>query len=484
MSRHLWLFALTVALASLAAPASAHVGSPDVYFEGTAGPYRLLVAIRTPPVVPGVAGIEVRVLDGDAREVHVVPLRLTGPGADFAPVPDRATQSPDDPRFYTANLWMRTAGAWRVRVTVDGSGGRHELAVPVDAVASRTLEMSPGVLAVLAPLGLFLAFGFIAIVGAGSGEAQMEPGAPMPPGRRRRAWISRAVATVFVALMLVLGNWWWTTEADAYARYIYKPMEVRAAVQPDARLRLALHDPGWLSFRVTDDLVPDHGHAMHLFLVREPEIDRLLHLHPQQLESGDFEQVLPDTAAGRYRVFADIVHATGFPETMVTTVTLAGGGNGSVTGDDSAADAPARVAPDGAVLLADGGRMVWSDRPASLRAKQPQILTFTVQDAAGQPAQDLEPYMGMPGHAIVLKRDLSVFAHVHPSGTAAMPSLTLAAAGLASAPTSHDQHAMHAARPSVVTFPYGFPTAGDYRVFVQVKRAGRVQTGVFDVRVD
>jgi hypothetical protein len=43
---------------------------------------------------------------------------------------------------------------------------------------------------------------------------------------------------------------------------------------------------------------------------------------------------------------------------------------------------------------------------------------------------------------------------------------------------------MHVARPSVVTFPYGFPTAGDYRVFVQVKRSGRVQTGVFDVRVD
>jgi hypothetical protein len=34
-----------------------------------------------------------------------------------------------------------------------------------------------------------------------------------------------------------------------------------------------------------------------------------------------------------------------------------------------------------------------------------------------------------------------------------------------------------------VSFPYGFPKAGDYRIFVQIKRAGQVQTGVFDARV-
>jgi hypothetical protein len=36
---------------------------------------------------------------------------------------------------------------------------------------------------------------------------------------------------------------------------------------------------------------------------------------------------------------------------------------------------------------------------------------------------------------------------------------------------------------SEVSFPYGFPKAGRYRMFVQIKRAGRVETGVFDTLV-
>jgi hypothetical protein len=37
---------------------------------------------------------------------------------------------------------------------------------------------------------------------------------------------------------------------------------------------------------------------------------------------------------------------------------------------------------------------------------------------------------------------------------------------------------------SEVSFPYGFPKAGNYHLFVQVKRAGKVETALFQAKVD
>ena len=109
--------ALLLVLA-LALPLVAHVGSPDVFYEGQAGPYRLLVTIRPPQVIPGVAEVEVRSAAADVRQVRIVPLRLTGPGAKLAPVPDVAKRSGEDPQFYTGAVWLMNTGTWQVRLQV------------------------------------------------------------------------------------------------------------------------------------------------------------------------------------------------------------------------------------------------------------------------------------------------------------------------------------------------------------------------------
>ncbi|MCU1279998.1 MAG: hypothetical protein JWM53_3544, partial [bacterium] len=125
-----------------------------------------------------------------------------------------------------------------------------------------------------------------------------------------------------------------------------------------------------------------------------------------------------------------------------------------------------------------GARMVWlRDGDGSAAARKASWFRFRVEDAGGV-AQPLEPYMGMMGHAAFVRSDGSTFAHVHPSGSVPMASL----AALEGAPS--DPHAAHAMKSGAteVAFPYGFPRAGDYRIFVQVKRAGRIETGVFDAR--
>jgi hypothetical protein len=36
------------------------------------------------------------------------------------------------------------------------------------------------------------------------------------------------------------------------------------------------------------DVLPHHGHDMQLFLIREPALDRLAHLHPVRAADGGF----------------------------------------------------------------------------------------------------------------------------------------------------------------------------------------------------
>jgi hypothetical protein len=477
------MLALGLVLAT-ARSASAHIGSPDVYLDGQAGPYRLFVTVRPPRVIPGVADVEILTTDAGVRDVRIVPLPLVGAAAQFAPVPDVATRSPEDPKLFTGHLWMMTIGEWQVRVTVDGDKGTGTLSVPVPTLPQSTLGMNPAVRGVLIAFMLLLSIGFIVIVAAMFREARLEPGAAPGPDARRRGRIAGAAAAIVAGVTIFLGNYWWTAEASTYAGYIYKPLQMTPSIvsgvasgssQTSPILHLSIHDPGWIFTRRVDDFEPDHDHLMHLFVV-SPDLDRFWHLHPAPASTAAFEQPLPDLPAGSYELFADVVHRTGVPETITASLDVPATSGTPLSGDDSAWTGPA-----------SNGRIAWVRDSQPLTTKRLTMFTFRVEDASGQPATDLELYMGMPGHAIFVRKDRRVFAHVHPAGSAPMASLALAGnaphTGHASGPAQAG-HETHASIPPTVTFPYGFPEPGDYRIFVQVKRAGRIETGVFDTHVD
>ena len=107
----------------LALPLGGHVGSPDVYLEGAAGPYPVLVTVRPPVVIPGVAEVEVRALGEGVERVSITPTPMSGPGAQFAPAPDQTKRDAVDRRFFTGTLWMMSRGSWQVRVRVEGANG-------------------------------------------------------------------------------------------------------------------------------------------------------------------------------------------------------------------------------------------------------------------------------------------------------------------------------------------------------------------------
>jgi hypothetical protein len=417
----------------------------------------VIVAVRPPQVVPGVAEIDVRAPDGDIEAVEMVPMLLQGEGALHPPTPDRGIRDPSDPKLFAGRLWLMSAGSWQVRISAHGARGDGTLSVPVPALPQRVRGMQTGLAVILILLGVLLVAGLVSIIGASAREGQLEPGVAVGAREKRRGWIFTIGALIVVLAALFFGRRWWNAEADDYANYVYKPLTLNARVDAGDRLALELTDPGWLRMRKLTDLVPDHGHLMHLFVVRVPEMDRMWHLHPEETGPARFAQLLPQMPPGRYRMFADIVHASGLAETAVTEIDLPAAVAGEpLVGDDAAGAAP--FAQD----------ITWDRVP--LRARELTLLTFRTPG-------DLEPYMGMMGHVAVLARDGSVFAHVHPTGSVPMAVMEIAN------PDAHHHHHHEQASGSTVTFPYAFPKVGDYRVFVQIKRAGKVETGAVDVTV-
>jgi hypothetical protein len=177
--------------------------------------------------------------------------------------------------------------------------------------------------------------------------------------------------------------------------------------------------------------------------------------------------------AGRYQLYGDVVHASGFPETLVATLTLPNDIAGTPLAGDDAGGVPGS-SPDGAHIL-------WDRDASPIKAGRADAFKFRLVAKDGKPVTDTELYMGMLGHAAFVKNDGTVFAHVHPSGSVPMAALQLAN------PSEADGHSMMNMKmpglPPEVVFPYGFPTPGDYRVIVQMKHAGIVETGVFDAQV-
>lgn len=520
-------FVAGLLIAMAGAVASAHVGTSNAYFDGAAGPYGVRVIVRTPGVIPGLAQISVRILSGEnVDRVTVRPLR-SDLGLDGAPPPDVAGLVRGEARLFSAELWLMTAGSYSVEVTVAGAEGDGTVFVPVLAVAERRLEMNRAVGAGLAGAAIFLFVGAVTIFGAAVRESVLEPGIEPDARRRRRGRVAMAAGALALGGVLGGGWTWWEAVDSAYRSRIYRPWTTATEITAtddgpsltltidDARWRAALSTPGAA-------LVPDHGKLMHMFLVRAADLAAFAHVHPVAAGEAAFTVPLPPLPPGEYRIFADIVLESGFAPTLVDTVRLpppaptaaprAPEPEAAAPGDPGPGDAPpaGRAAPrpepdpddswaalerhgtsrSNTYALASGRTVRW-ERDSEIAVDRETTLRFSVTEPDGAPSA-LEPYMGMLGHAAVLRDDGSVFVHLHPAGsinlTAQMRFATAEGAGSSAAPVMPATHTAGAfpragGTPNRVTFPFVFPEPGAWRIIVQVKIDGTVETAAFDVDV-
>ncbi len=473
-----------------------HVGTNSVSFRGEAGPYPVSVVVRMPDAVPGLAQITIRVLSGDVDEVTVQPSRWDAPPGAGAPPPDVAERVPSltpEDHLYAAEVWLMTEGTYRLVVAVTGTEGSGSVAVPVNSVIRSVNDMPAALVAILVGLGVLLFAGAVGIAGAAVREGTLA--GANPPDRRRvtRGRWAMVGGGIVVAVVAYLGlNWWEAIDRDVRSG-IFRPLAVEGVVElgevnPTDQsqipyLRLSITDDRWLGPEWTP-LVPDHGKLMHMFVVGAPDLTSFAHIHPVPVDSATFVAPWPDLPAGEYRIYGDIVDESGYAQTLVDTITVEAGVDGSLASfqadpDDSWWNGTVHT-PGERAEFEDGLTISWTG-PTSFRVDEEALISFSVQGDEGEAAA-LELYMGMMGHAAVTRADGAVFAHLHPAGSISMGSLGVLerrAGGEVATPAP----AMGTGE-GIVSFPFVFPRPGEYTVWVQIKSAGQVRTAAFRPHVE
>jgi hypothetical protein len=208
-------------------------------------------------------------------------------------------------------------------------------------------------------------------------------------------------------------------------------------------LRLRIRDPE--TFAPVTSFLDVHERRLHLFIVSR-NLEYFAHVHPEQGSDGSFaiDHELPE---GEYMLIGDFLPAGGTSQ-MVQRAIVTPHYKGQLFG--------------GSVLeLTDREQVVDGLRVRletdSVRPLRPSSLRFVIADAStGKPVTDLEPYLGAPGHLLIIDPDMKSAIHGHPDTQTSGPE---------------------------VAFDPVLPSAGRYKLWLQVQRKGRVVTVPFVIEV-
>lgn len=193
-----------------------------------------------------------------------------------------------------------------------------------------------------------------------------------------------------------------------------------------------------LRFRIVDgrggairDFDVEHTKRMHLIVVRR-DLTGFQHVHPVMAPDGTWSVPLRVGDPGSYRVFADFSRGTK-PQTLA--------GDLRVDGD---ADLRPLPAPSAVAISAAGYEVRMAGGAAHAGDEAHLRFTITKDGRTIRTA----PYLGAGGHLVALRDGDLAFLHVHPSGDS-------------------------------TAFDATFPTTGAYRLFLQFRVGGAVQTVAF-----
>jgi hypothetical protein len=212
--------------------ANAHVGSSGVQMQGQAGPYKVLVNIQPPDVIPGTANISVFVESGQAAKIFARPIYFSS-GDKGAPSSDELMQVPGQAGQFQGQIWLMQGGSSSAQIKIEGDQGKGELIVPIMAVSTAQREMPKGLGISLSILGLLLLLLMVTTIGASVSDGILPSGAFLSAAQKRKRWINMGIATILCTLILYGGSSWWNSWAINYRQYMYKPVQGTSEIRSE-----------------------------------------------------------------------------------------------------------------------------------------------------------------------------------------------------------------------------------------------------------
>ena len=150
-----------------------------------------------------------------------------------------------------------------------------------------------------------------------------------------------------------------------------------------------------------DDLVRTHQVWMHMIITRA-DLGTFAHIHPGPASTlGTYTVTATFPTAGTYAVHTEFRRQGQMADVLdAHQVTVAG-----------PAPKPASVPAADVRIWSGHGVRITLRGDAHVGETSDFALRFS--DTAGQPIDDLQPYLGAAGHVVIMRADGSTFAHQH-----------------------------------------------------------------------
>ncbi len=448
-----------VCLSGVPAAADGFGSDTDLHVAQTLGRRELTVVIRRVGPVLGPLRVDIVTHAGDAPGSLRITATSPGVGASSAML-----EVGPPPGFYSTTLNVDRAGPWELLVDDGDTETRIPFLVPAQVIppwkkASDYGFFTAGALLVVALgvtvcarrswVALVPATGTVIALTVAVTGAVLSAYSPPPPQAGRD--VDPTVDSIRDPYRRIAAN---SLAAPDYSRPPANLTVSRTPTASGSLLQLNVIDSA--TGRPADDLLVHHSALIHLIMVSPS--GAMSHLHPVRVAPRHYQVHLEHVESGTYAIAAEIARRGGGVQLLRTSIEVRTPELRSPP--PSAVASPAHIVAD----LASAGS------PSTIRAQ--------FGDSA-----DLQPWLGMTGHMIVIgplpaegevgiaALRAPIWAHAH-----AMPPPTPGSVG------GQPDESVARYGPGI-EFTYTFALPGRYRLWVQAERDYAILTAPTEVEV-